>query len=92
MSLSAALAFIVTLVIFIIDMVLFGIARNRYKAADIPAQCKCYLCPMFLDHLVLTFSSDGNANWLTLGALIALLLGFCVGICGSFGRYRRDHY
>ena len=31
----------------------------------------------------------GNANWLTLGALIALVLGFCASACGVFGRYRR---
>jgi hypothetical protein len=36
----------------------------------------------------------GNANWLTLGALIALLMGFCASACGVFGRYgkRRDTY
>ncbi|KAG6844616.1 hypothetical protein H0H87_005473 [Tephrocybe sp. NHM501043] len=31
----------------------------------------------------------GNANWLTLGALVALLMGFCASACGVFGRYRR---
>jgi SUR7/PalI family len=31
----------------------------------------------------------GNANWLTLGALVALVLGFCASACGVFGRYRR---
>lgn len=31
----------------------------------------------------------GNATWFTLGALIALLLGACAGLCGMFGRYRR---
>lgn len=31
----------------------------------------------------------GNANWLTLGALVALVLGFCTSACGVFGRYRR---
>jgi len=35
----------------------------------------------------------GNANWMTLGALIALMIGFCTSVCGSFGRYRRrDKY
>jgi hypothetical protein len=34
-------------------------------------------------------ASYGNAVWMTLGAFIALLLGFCVGACGIFGRYRR---
>jgi len=30
----------------------------------------------------------GNANWLTLGALIALIMAFCAGALGSCGRYR----
>ncbi|KAF8893402.1 actin cortical patch SUR7/pH-response regulator pali [Infundibulicybe gibba] len=70
MTLLSGLATIITLVIFIIDMVLFGIARNRFRDQGVPAQY-------------------GNANWLTLGALVALLLGFCASACGVFGRYRR---
>lgn len=70
MALLASFATIVTLVIFVIDMVLWGIARNKIRDAGIPAQY-------------------GNANWLTVGALVALLLGACTGVCGSFGRYRR---
>ncbi|KAG6887464.1 hypothetical protein C0995_015064 [Termitomyces sp. Mi166 len=70
MSLLAGLAMLVTLVAFVLDMVLFGITRNRIRDAGIPAQY-------------------GNANWLTLGALVALLLGFCASACGVFGRYRR---
>ena len=31
----------------------------------------------------------GNANWLGLGAVVALLIGFCASACGIFGRYRR---
>ncbi|GLB45086.1 hypothetical protein LshimejAT787_1901640 [Lyophyllum shimeji] len=57
MSLLSGLAAIVTLVIFVIDMALFGIARHRFREAGTPAQY-------------------GNANWLTVGALAALLLGF----------------
>jgi len=34
----------------------------------------------------------GNANWLTLGALVALILGSCAAGCGSFGRYRNSRY
>jgi len=70
MSLLSGLAAIITLVVFVIDMVLFGITRNRLQHANTPAQY-------------------GNANWLTLGALAALLLGFCASACGVFGRYRR---
>ncbi len=70
MTLLSGLATIITLLIWIIDMVLFGIARNRFRNEGATAQY-------------------GNANWLTLGALVALILGFCVSVCGSFGRYRR---
>jgi 4-amino-4-deoxy-L-arabinose transferase-like glycosyltransferase len=32
----------------------------------------------------------GNANWMTLGALVALGLGFCTSAVGSFGRYKKS--
>ncbi|KIJ35661.1 hypothetical protein M422DRAFT_132584, partial [Sphaerobolus stellatus SS14] len=35
------------------------------------------------------FAQYGNANWLTFGALIALILAFCAGAIGSCGNYRR---
>ncbi|PFH53729.1 hypothetical protein AMATHDRAFT_45196 [Amanita thiersii Skay4041] len=31
----------------------------------------------------------GNALWITLGALVALLVGFCAATIGIFGRYRK---
>ncbi|KAF8343875.1 actin cortical patch SUR7/pH-response regulator pali [Cantharellus anzutake] len=31
----------------------------------------------------------GNAIWMTLGALVALIFGSCAAGCGSFGRYRQ---
>ncbi|KAH9942285.1 pali-domain-containing protein [Epithele typhae] len=31
----------------------------------------------------------GNANWLVLGALVALFVGFFFSLCGSFGHYSR---
>jgi hypothetical protein len=34
----------------------------------------------------------GNAVWLTLGALVALALGFCTSTFGIFGSYRRQRY
>ncbi|KAF9010710.1 hypothetical protein BDQ17DRAFT_1299266 [Cyathus striatus] len=74
MTLLSGLALLATLVAWVIDMALFGIARHRYREDGIPAQY-------------------GNANWLTLGALVALMLGFCASACGVFGRYsprRRD--
>jgi len=70
MSLAAALATLCTLVVFIIDMVLWGIARNRIR--DQGAQ-----------------ANYGNANWMVVGALAALLLGFCSSVIGSCGNYRR---
>ncbi|OAX44133.1 pali-domain-containing protein [Rhizopogon vinicolor AM-OR11-026] len=35
-------------------------------------------------------ASWGNANWLALGALVALLIGFCTAACGVFGHYKRS--
>ncbi|KAF8149550.1 hypothetical protein B0H34DRAFT_667677 [Crassisporium funariophilum] len=70
MTLLAGLAFLTTFVAWVIDMILFGIARQRYRNAGEWAQY-------------------GNANWLTLGALVALALGFCASAIGVFGRYRR---
>lgn len=73
MSLIAGLAFLCTLVVWVIDMVLWGIARNVLRANGVSAQY-------------------GNANWLTLGALVALFIGFFTGACGVFGSYRRRRY
>ncbi|KIJ26114.1 hypothetical protein M422DRAFT_38353 [Sphaerobolus stellatus SS14] len=70
MTLTSTLALLVTLVVWIIDMVLWGIARDRFR--DVGAKARY-----------------GNANWLTLGALIALILAFCAGAVGSCGSYRR---
>jgi len=70
MTLTATLALLVTLVVWVIDMVLWGIARSRFRDVGARAQY-------------------GNANWLTLGALVALILAFCAGAIGSCGNYRR---
>ncbi|KAF8800271.1 pali-domain-containing protein [Phlegmacium glaucopus] len=70
MTLLAGLALLITFVAWVIDMILFGIGRQRYRNEGEKAQY-------------------GNANWLTLGALVALLLAFCASACGVFGRYRR---
>ncbi len=32
-------------------------------------------------------ASLGNANWLTVGAVAALILGTCTAACGSCGRF-----
>ncbi|KIJ50484.1 hypothetical protein M422DRAFT_245770 [Sphaerobolus stellatus SS14] len=58
------------LVVWVIDMVLWWIARSCFRDVGASAQY-------------------GNANWLTLGVLIALILAFCAGAIGSCGNYRR---
>ena len=74
MMLVSALAFLVTLVVWVVEMVLFGVARERMRDRGLDA-------------------SWGNANWLVLGALVALFLAFFASLCGSFGRYgRRRNY
>jgi hypothetical protein len=70
MALASALAMLCTLIAWVIDMVLFGIARDQFRDNGIPADF-------------------GNATWMTLGALVALLAGFCTSACGVFGSYRR---
>ena len=70
MTLFSGLAALITLLIFIIDLALFGVARNRYRGRGIRAEY-------------------GIANWLTAGALVALLLAFLASCCGVFGRYSR---
>lgn len=73
MALCSSLAALVTLVAFVLDIVLFTIARHEFRK--------------------LGWSSEyGNAIWLTLGALGALLLGFCTSTIGIFGSYRRRRY
>lgn len=67
MSLSAALATLITLVIWVVDMALWGIVRNRIRDHG-PAGSK---------------AQYGNANWLVLGAVAALFLGFCSAAFGS---------
>ena len=70
MTFLAGFGMMTTFVAWVIDMILFGIARQRYRNdGDV--------------------SQYGNANWLTLGALVALTLGFCTSTCSIFGRYRR---
>jgi len=70
MALLSGLAFLIIFVAWIIDMILFGIARQRYRNQGDRAQY-------------------GNANWLTLGALVALVFGFCLSAFGALGSYKR---
>lgn len=70
MTLLGGLAAIITLVAWIIDMSLFGIARNQFRSHGFQA-------------------NYGNANWLTLGALAALMIGFIASTVGIFGSYKR---
>ncbi|KAI9461229.1 pali-domain-containing protein [Lactarius psammicola] len=63
MTLSSSLAALVTLIAFVLDMVLFSIARHEFRKFGWSSQY-------------------GNATWMTLGALVALLLAFCT--CGMW--------
>ncbi|CAL1707060.1 unnamed protein product [Somion occarium] len=69
MTLVSALALLVTLVAWVIEMVLFGVARDRIRDRGLEA-------------------NFGNANWLVLGAFIALICAFFASACGIFGSYR----
>ncbi|EKM54324.1 uncharacterized protein PHACADRAFT_258107 [Phanerochaete carnosa HHB-10118-sp] len=69
MSLVSALAMLITLVAWILEMVLFGIAHHHSRERGVNA-------------------TWGNANWLVLGALVALFIGFVTATCGVFGSYR----
>ena len=77
MTLLSGLAFVVDLVAWVLEMVLFGIARHHIREHGDSAQY-------------------GNANWLVLGALVSLVLGFIFATCGIFGSYsyrtRRSAY
>lgn len=70
MTLTSGLAGLATLVAWVIDMALFGIARKHFKDQGFSA-------------------TYGNANWITLGALGALVLAFITSTVGIFGTYRR---
>jgi hypothetical protein len=76
MSLLSALATITVFVVFVIDMVLWGITRNRFRSHGALAQY-------------------GNANWMTLGALVALGIAYCssaLAVFGNYSRRRKHHY
>jgi len=68
MSMAAALGALVTLVVFVFDMVIFNILRNRIRDAGGDAML-------------------GNANWLTVGAVVAFFLSMCTSFCGACGRF-----
>lgn len=70
MSLVSALAFLATLLAFILDMIIWSIAKHELRNNGQKAEY-------------------GNANWLTLGALVALFIGFFTGACGILGSYRK---
>ncbi|KAI0342009.1 pali-domain-containing protein [Trametopsis cervina] len=71
MSLLSALAFLVTLIAWVLEMVLFGIAHHRASDRGIAVKW-------------------GNANWIVLGALGSLFVGFILATCGIFGSYRQS--
>jgi hypothetical protein len=73
MALAAALGAFVSLVVFVIEIVLFTVVRDRIRSAGYPAEL-------------------GNANWLVVGAVVALFIGFCTSLCGAFGRYSSGRF
>jgi hypothetical protein len=91
MSLSAALATLVTLVVWVVDMSLWGIVRNRIRSHGPPGStanygnANCQLPLLKFDMNTDSSSSPG----LVLGALVALLLGFCTAAFGSCLPYNR---
>lgn len=68
MALSNFIGGIIALVVFVIDMVLWNILRNRIRNAGYDAML-------------------GNANWLTVGAVVAAFLASFTACCGAFGRF-----
>ena len=70
MTLMSGFTALLVLTAWIIDMVLFGTARKRFRAHGFDAHY-------------------GNANWLTIGALGALVFAFIASTVGIFGSYRR---
>ncbi|KAI0758355.1 hypothetical protein BC629DRAFT_1126250 [Irpex lacteus] len=73
MSLISALALLVTLVGWVLEMALFGIAHHRASERGVDVKW-------------------GNANWIVLGALASLFVGFVFATCGIFGSYRSRRY
>lgn len=75
MTLLSALATLVTIVVWVISMILFSVAKHHVNDNSGVAKY-------------------GNANWIALGALGSLLIGFCFSACGVFGHYRkhREYY
>ena len=69
MSLTLALAFLTTLIAWVIETLIFDEARIRTRDNGVDATL-------------------GNANWLVLGALIALFIDVFVTACRIFTSYR----
>ncbi|EIW72179.1 hypothetical protein M231_01850 [Tremella mesenterica] len=68
MALLESLAAVIALVVFVIDMVLWNLVKNRLRDGGYTATL-------------------GNANWLTVGAVVALFLSMCTSVCGACGRF-----
>lgn len=89
MTLTAALAFLTTLVAWVLDMVLFGIARNRFRDNGFNSQYGNATW-MTLGATVSTFQQPLT----TLCSYVhtpqaSLLLAFCTAALGVCGPYRR---
>ncbi|KAK4683678.1 hypothetical protein P7C73_g6553, partial [Tremellales sp. Uapishka_1] len=85
MALTGAIAAFLALVIFVIDMVLWNIVKNRIVDAGYHATL--VRLPLSSRSEFALTSPQGNANWLTVGAVVALFLSFCTSVCGACGRF-----
>ena len=74
MTLFSGFATLATLLIFVIDLALFGVVRNRYKDRGIPAQ-----------YGIGNWLVAG-----ALGALLVGFCASACGIFGRYGRRRKD--
>jgi len=80
MSLLAFLGAVAGLVVFVIDMVLWNVLKNRLTDNNYDAKLVSCSSPH-------TLTLQGIANWFTVGGTAALLLATCTAMCGACGRF-----
>lgn len=80
MAATSFLAALTALFVFVIDMVLWNLVKQRLHDAG-------YEASLVRIQLLASLTVQGIANWFTVGAVVALWLAFCTSICGAFGRF-----
>lgn len=83
MAVLSFFAGVITLVVFVIDMVLWNLVKNRLHDAGFSAS----LVSCTKNKKLCSTDSQGIANWLTVAAFGALVLSFCTSVCGACGRF-----